>query len=537
MILPRNNTFRRYNLIVEISLLLITLLLLLLSGWISLSDMNRKYLDLRVAEAAKVPMFLESHIANARQGLLAFAHAQGVEKSAGSNLNLLFELSDIYRLDKNLRITDIYKSSSNSRMFVGFSFIRGRLAGYLNDSEKGDANSRIVRGYEDDSPSIYFAVKLDNAGSDLLLARLNLAYIQNFLTRYAEFSGSPIYIVAPDGFVMMSASPKPELAISAFDLKKWAGEPSTTRILSVGSQSWIPKVSDTHTAGARLVTLIPTEMLDTQRRALLIFLGLLFSGLIALAIFKSFSLNKFVFQPIAVFVRRMQALEQGSDTMVDEKFVYRFEELSEIHTHFLDMAQAIREREQTIGEHAEQLRIANAQLEALANTDGLTGIANRRRFDEVLNTEFFRLRRSGSPLSLIILDVDHFKNFNDTYGHIAGDDCLRRVGALIDSTACRVSDLAARYGGEEFAVILPETDAVGATALAERLRVGIECLAIPHRTSKVVDHITVSLGVVTALPEDLESAVDIVKLTDKQLYAAKTRGRNRVEVFDVKTQH
>jgi diguanylate cyclase (GGDEF)-like protein len=136
-------------------------------------------------------------------------------------------------------------------------------------------------------------------------------------------------------------------------------------------------------------------------------------------------------------------------------------------------------------------------LEAISITDGLTGIANRRRFDEALSQEYARHVRSGAELSLILLDIDHFKAFNDNYGHLAGDDCLRQIGRVIADCAARPADLAARYGGEEFACILPETDDTGAVIIAEQIRRGIQALAIPHKGSDAADCVTASLGVVT----------------------------------------
>lgn len=175
-------------------------------------------------------------------------------------------------------------------------------------------------------------------------------------------------------------------------------------------------------------------------------------------------------------------------------------------------------------------------LEALSITDGLTGIGNRRRFDEVLNQEYARHARSGANLSLILLDIDHFKAFNDRYGHIAGDNCLRQVGRVLADCASRPADLAARYGGEEFACILPETDHIGAVVIAERIRGCIQALAIPHKGSDTADCITASLGVVTEHCQTEGSAISLISQADELLYLAKSRGRNRVE-FAVPDDH
>lgn len=171
---------------------------------------------------------------------------------------------------------------------------------------------------------------------------------------------------------------------------------------------------------------------------------------------------------------------------------------------------------------------AHDQQSVLAKTDGLTGLANRRHFDEVLEKEFARLQRSGAPLSLLILDVDHFKAYNDTYGHIAGDECLRRIAEIFNKHLNRPSDLAARYGGEEFAGIMPETDHAGTALLAEQIRADVAALNIAHSSSPTAEHVTISLGVATINCVGMSSPTQALELTDKQLYRAKSEGRDRV---------
>lgn len=175
-----------------------------------------------------------------------------------------------------------------------------------------------------------------------------------------------------------------------------------------------------------------------------------------------------------------------------------------------------------------ELKRAREALTRLSITDGLTQLANRRRFDEVIRREHARLARSDGQLSLLMLDLDHFKGYNDTYGHLQGDDCLRRVAAVISGVIRRPADLAARYGGEEFVCILPETTHEGAVRIAEKIRRNVEELAIPHGNSGVTDHVTVSLGVITARCTAEMGVSAIIAQADEQLYAAKAGGRNRV---------
>lgn len=177
-----------------------------------------------------------------------------------------------------------------------------------------------------------------------------------------------------------------------------------------------------------------------------------------------------------------------------------------------------------------QLEEANRRLNELSLTDALTGLANRRRFQEVLQTEWRRALRNRHPLTLILADIDSFKQFNDTYGHVAGDDCLVRVAAVIRNPLMRPSDLACRYGGEEFAILLPETDLEGGRHLAEEIRRDVEQLAIDHENSATGAHVTMSFGVASVVPEPDQAETGLVCAADKALYLAKEGGRNRVLV-------
>lgn len=169
-----------------------------------------------------------------------------------------------------------------------------------------------------------------------------------------------------------------------------------------------------------------------------------------------------------------------------------------------------------------------AMLENLSATDGLTELPNRRRFDEFLSREWRRAMRDRSCLSLILIDVDFFKEFNDQYGHLAGDDCLRQVAQILKEVVQRPGDLAARYGGDEFACILPETDSAGAVALAARISERMETKNIPHFSSPVADHVTLSFGVATTIPEARQAPSDLIRLADRLLYSAKESGRDQV---------
>ncbi|MCG7588429.1 diguanylate cyclase domain-containing protein [Photobacterium sp. OFAV2-7] len=198
-----------------------------------------------------------------------------------------------------------------------------------------------------------------------------------------------------------------------------------------------------------------------------------------------------------------------------------------------EQKEALREKTQEfdrklveLEELQQQLEETNEQLLLLSTTDGLTGLLNRRRFDEVLNEEWKRGIRSQQPLSFIILDIDHFKAYNDTYGHQAGDDCLREVARTLASVPLREMDKIARIGGEEFAIILPETDNEGAMLAAQRIRASIDELDIPHSSSLSHQHLTISVGVSTVVPDLAFSSRKLLEAADDALYEAKRRGRN-----------
>lgn len=168
-------------------------------------------------------------------------------------------------------------------------------------------------------------------------------------------------------------------------------------------------------------------------------------------------------------------------------------------------------------------------LAYLSHLDGLTGIPNRRAIEEGLEREWRRGIRSGKPLSLLMVDIDHFKAYNDQNGHLAGDDCLRYVSKALHSATVRAGDMVARYGGEEFLAILPETDEAGARLVASRMQTAIAELAIPNQSSTVETNITISMGMATAVPTREKSVKWLLESTDNALYKAKSGGRNRIE--------
>jgi diguanylate cyclase (GGDEF)-like protein len=192
--------------------------------------------------------------------------------------------------------------------------------------------------------------------------------------------------------------------------------------------------------------------------------------------------------------------------------------------------------EQKVIERTARLEQLNQELQGLAERDGLTGVANRRRGDNYLEEVWTRLRREKQPLSIVMLDVDHFKAFNDTYGHQAGDECLVAVAEAVYAQLMRPTDLVARYGGEEFIIILPNTDQVGAAYVGEQIRRAVEEMSIEHAHTSVGSVVTVSAGIATMVPGVMGGTEQLLREADIALYRAKRMGRNQVHTAPENSQ-
>jgi two-component system chemotaxis family response regulator WspR len=222
----------------------------------------------------------------------------------------------------------------------------------------------------------------------------------------------------------------------------------------------------------------------------------------------------------------------ASDYLV--KFPDKIEVIARIQAHSRSfMAQQQRDEAYRAMELLKkELEEKNVELERLSSQDGLTGIANRRIFDEFVSKEWSRAARENDTLSLILIDIDHFKTYNDNYGHQGGDDCLRQVAQKLASTVKRPTDLVARYGGEEFAVVMPGTDMEGAKSIAASLCEGVSSMQLPHAHSSTADHVTISLGVASMAPNADGTPEQLIEKADSALYRSKESGRNQFQVAD-----
>ena len=190
--------------------------------------------------------------------------------------------------------------------------------------------------------------------------------------------------------------------------------------------------------------------------------------------------------------------------------------------------QRLEKMHQRLVELSAELTTTNQRLETLSHQDGLTAIANRRAFDHRLGIHFVHALRKREPLALALCDVDHFKKFNDRYGHVAGDECLRQIAAIMARHARRATDVAARYGGEEFALLLPDTPQDGARKVLEEIRADLAALAIAHEGSDCANVVTLSVGLTMCQPDTDKHATEVVARADEALYRAKELGRNKI---------
>ena len=242
---------------------------------------------------------------------------------------------------------------------------------------------------------------------------------------------------------------------------------------------------------------------------------------------------RWMVQPINDLSLRAKEITQGKwDKVISTD---RADAIGELSRSFAIMADQLQDSlttlEQRVEERNLELTQLNQELQRLAHSDGLTQTANRRYFDAYLEQEWQRLSREQQPLSLILCDADYFKPYNDTYGHQAGDECLKQLAKVLQQAAQRPADLVARYGGEEFAIILPYTDTAGAITVAKHIRRRLEALAIPHQSSHH-GYLTISMGIATSLPHPTRFPSLLITAADQALYAAKTSGRDTYRVAE-----
>ena len=368
-------------------------------------------------------------------------------------------------------------------------------------------------------------VKDDGSVAGIVLASINLQWIGNLVATAAQRSGTSVLLIDGGGTLIAASADAADLigknfATVALVRDMLAEDEGTTTTVGLDGIRRIfayVRVPSTH---ARLAVGLDERIVHRgiDHEISVAYLQLsVFGAFVLLAVW--FGGEQLIVRPIRSLARTAARFGHG-DLRVrasDEAWIAEFKPLAAA---FDDMARKLAARE-------EELRIANQHLDELASLDGLSGLANRRGFDGQLEHEWQRAWVGRSPLALMMIDIDHFKLFNDRYGHVRGDACLRAVGETLSLVTLDECVLVARYGGEEFALLLPGLDITRATALAEEARKAIEDLLIAHSESPR-GLVTISIGVASLVPEERQPAADLVEAADGALYAAKRRGRNGV---------
>ncbi len=365
----------------------------------------------------------------------------------------------------------------------------------------------------------------DGSLGGVVLAVINLQWINELVAAAAQPSGASVVLIDGGGTLVAGSADQEALigkrfagATLAQDIL--AGDEGTMTVPGFDGVRRIFAFVRVPWTQARLAVGLDENAVHSgiDRKIDIAYLQLVLFGLFVLLL-AWFGGEQLIVRPIRSLVRTATRFGRGDLHVraTQESWVAEFEPLAVA----LDgMAAKLTERE-------EELKIANQHLDELASLDGLSGLANRRGFDRELEREWQRAAEHGKPLALMMVDIDHFKLFNDRYGHVAGDTCLRAVGETLSLVTLENAILVARYGGEEFALLLPGLDIERATALADEACKAIEDLAINHSESPS-GHVTVSIGVEATVPDQSRTPADLVQAADAALYDAKRRGRNNV---------
>jgi diguanylate cyclase (GGDEF)-like protein len=429
--------------------------------------------------------------------------------------------------DVSVAATDGRITCSSQPLAIGLNVSdRPHFRAALTSREFGLSDYLISRARQVPSVVATFPIVRDDGSvSGVVLAVINLEWIGDLAATVAQRAGATVMMLDGGGTLIAGSPDQQNYVGKRFGAHVLTQEMSKDDEGSVtlpgfdGIKRIFAFVRVPWTQ-ARLVIGLDEDLVhdDIDREIDLAYLQLVVFGLFVLIV-AWFGGEQLVVKPIRSLVRTATRFGHG-DLQIrasEEPWVAEFAPLAAALD---DMASKLATRE-------EELRIANEHLEELASLDGLTGLANRRAFDRGIEREWQRLQESRKPLALMMVDIDHFKLFNDRYGHVAGDTCLRAVGETLSLVTLEEAVLVGRYGGEEFALLLPGLSIERAAELAEEARRAIEDLAIAHSEAPC-GHVTISVGVEAMIPERYKSPADLIEAADSGLYDAKRRGRNRV---------
>jgi diguanylate cyclase (GGDEF)-like protein len=464
----------------------------------------------------------------------------GISKVLLDTYGAFSYVSQKYILDRNRRVIDpqIFAPLANSvgRLAEEAPDLAGRPWWTLYNAGHGQRSLAMLR-------QIRFTGNNRDAG--LLLVGVRPNYFFRIFEGIDLGYDSSIFIVdANDGTVVVqnreggtgTADPALLQGIAASQAERRESDfiayadadkrPYYAAIARVPHTSWL------------VVSATPADRLNADTRSVrnkIIGIGLL---CFAASLLLSALIARSITAPLKRLIMVMKETESGNSHIRVEQG--GSDEISVLSRKFNQMASKLHQNKEQLEEQValrtRELERANRKLEALSSTDGLTGVANRRRFDEALANELRRAVRSAKPLALLMLDVDYFKKYNDRYGHQAGDECLRIVARVLQQSSRRATDLVARYGGEEFVIIVAESDPGSAIQQAENICDAIFALKIPHADSPF-GYITASIGVAAVQPDEQLAAERVLRIADQALYHAKYQGRNRVVLGSDATGH
>ena len=543
------------------SFFLLPLLPLLVSGYISYAESSKaiqektrvfateivkqvaKNVQLRMAqiEADSEALVLSDRV----QSALARYQGDGATKQGRAHADMAdillgaygsFDyINQKYFLDRERRVMDSQVFPELARGVIRFAAGAPTTNGapYWSTVEFWSGQKSIVMLRQ-----IRFKANNEPAGS--LFLGIRQSHFSSIFDDVDLGKGSDVFIVdAGDGGIVARgrADATPQGANPASGALLEAIAASTKRGLATGFVSYTDGETSPYLAaftripatGWYVVSAIPADKLLAEARSArdqIILIGMLCFGLAAVL---AYVIWRSISAPLDKLLVSMREAERGN--YAGRATTEGNDELTVLSHKFNEMAGTIGHNhelmEARVAERTRELEEANRKLAALSLTDSLTGIANRRRFDEALAVELQRAARAGRPLALMMIDVDFFKSYNDRYGHPEGDACLRKVARLLQTHARRASDLAARYGGEEFVMLAADTDADCALALAEAIRASLVELNLPHQQSPS-GCVSVSIGVAVLLPDEEQSPEMFIRMADKAMYRAKEQGRNQV---------
>jgi len=423
--------------------------------------------------------------------------------------------------------TDGRIKCSTNRVAIGLNVSdRAHFQDALNTREF--ALSDYVIGHIKQAPSLVAGFPIiteDGAVNGVVLAVINLQWIGDLAATAAQHSGASVMLLDGSGtLVAASADQQPfigrRFADEALAKELLANDDGTMTVPGFDGVARILAYALVPWTQARLAVGLDENAVHSgiDHEINFAYLQLVVFGLFVLLV-AWFGGEQLVVRPIRSLVRTAARFGRGDLHVraTEEPWVAEFAPLAAALD---DMAAKLAARE-------EELQIANEHLEELASLDGLSGLANRRAFDRQIERDWQRAGEHREPLALMMVDIDHFKLFNDRYGHVAGDTCLRAVGETLSLVTLEDAVMVARYGGEEFTLLLPGLDIARAAALADEARKAIEDLCINHSESPFA-HVTISIGVEAMVPEKFQSAADLIEAADNALYDAKRRGRNSV---------